>query len=92
MRLITPITLLIIVILGSSFAIINAAEVTVHYYIGKVTMPLSFLLIFTFALGALTGVLSMLGRLLRLKKQVWQAQHARRDLAEHDSATEVPSS
>jgi len=74
MRLFSLIILLLILLLGASFAIINASDVTVNYYFGNFTLPLSFLLMLTFVFGIIVGVFAMLGRLFHLKRELWSAQ------------------
>lgn len=57
MRIISYCLLLIIVIFGMTFATLNSESVTLNYYIGQSTMPLSLLLVLVFALGCLIGLL-----------------------------------
>ncbi|MGD9153705.1 MAG: LapA family protein [Gammaproteobacteria bacterium] len=58
---------LIIIILGISFAIKNAAPVTVYYYTGTKQLPLSLLLMFTFGIGLIIGFSALLISLIRLR-------------------------
>ena len=67
MRLITYLLLLVIALIGITFALINPDAVTVHYYIGQKTLPLSLLLAFDFALGCLLGLLVGGWLLLKIK-------------------------
>jgi lipopolysaccharide assembly protein A len=67
MKIISYIFILLILILGVSFAILNADPVNVHYYIGIKQMPLSLLLVISFGLGAIMGLLVMGFNVLRLK-------------------------
>ena len=69
MRIIAYIFLILIIILGVSFACLNAAPVSVHYYIGEHTLPLSLLMVCVFGCGALLGILSSIIPLLRLKTE-----------------------
>ena len=57
MRIVTWILLLIILLIGITFAVLNPAIVTMNYYIGKKTLPLSLLLVSVFALGCFSGLL-----------------------------------
>jgi len=68
MRILTYIILLIILIFGISFACVNADPVTVHYYIGAHTLPLSMLLVLTFALGCILGLLA--GATIYIKQKI----------------------
>lgn len=56
MRIITYIILVIILLLGISFAVLNADPVAINYYIGKHSVPLSLLLVFSFAVGGIFGL------------------------------------
>lgn len=68
MRIITYLLLLIIILTGITFAVLNPAPVVLHYYIGQRTMPLSLLLVSVFASGALAGLI--VGLLLLLKAKI----------------------
>jgi lipopolysaccharide assembly protein A len=67
MRIITYILILLIVILGITFALLNHSPVTFNYYLGQQTLPLSMLLIISFALGTLLGLLVSLWVYIKLK-------------------------
>lgn len=67
MRILSYIILLVIIILGISFATLNSSAVTLNYYVGHKTMPLSMLLVSVFATGCLLGILVGLGIVIRLK-------------------------
>jgi len=71
MRIFFYILLFIIVLFGISFAALNAESVTFHYYIDTKKLPLSFLLVFFFTLGALLGWLLSLGMFLRAKRKIF---------------------
>jgi len=60
--------LLIVVLLGLSFACLNATPVYINYYIGQVTTPLSWLLLMTFICGVVLGLLVSIINILKLKK------------------------
>jgi putative membrane protein len=66
-RIISYIFLLVIVLLGVSFATLNSAAVTVNYYLGQKTMPLSLLLAIVFGIGCLLGLLVAMGVLVKTK-------------------------
>lgn len=60
--------LIFVVVLG--FALQNAQPVTLHYFLGYVwEAPLVVLLLATFALGALFGLLALLPTLFRLRSE-----------------------
>ena len=57
MRIISYFFLLVIVLFGMTFATLNSESVTINYYLGQSTLPLSLLLVLVFALGCLVGML-----------------------------------
>jgi len=67
MRLLTYIYLLLIALLGITFACLNADRVTINYYFDTKHIPLSLLLVMTLALGVGLGLLFNLLTYLRLK-------------------------
>lgn len=67
MRIMSFLFLLIIVLIGVTFATLNADMVTVHYYLGSYTMPLSLLLVLVLALGSVLGMLVVFWLLLKVK-------------------------
>lgn len=69
MRIIFYIFLILIVILGVTFAALNAELVPFHYYIGKKELPLSFLLAFSFTLGIMLGWFLTLSMVFRVKRK-----------------------
>ena len=56
MRIITYLLILIIMLLGVTFAVLNSAAVTINYYLGQKTLPLSLLLVSIFGIGCLVGL------------------------------------
>ncbi|MEO8401106.1 MAG: lipopolysaccharide assembly protein LapA domain-containing protein [Gammaproteobacteria bacterium] len=67
MRIITFLLLLIIILIGVTFAALNPDVVTVHYYLGQKDLPLSLLLVLVFALGCFLGLLVGGWLLLKVK-------------------------
>lgn len=67
MRIITYIVLLIVILIGITFAILNPVDVTIHYYIGHRTLPLSLLLVAAFAIGSLLGLFVGFWLLVKIK-------------------------
>lgn len=57
MRFFTYLFLLIIVLLGVTFAMLNSGSVTLNYYLGSRQIPLSLLIAGFFAVGCLVGLL-----------------------------------
>ncbi len=70
MRIIKLLFILIIMMLGAVFAVLNADPVVFNYYFGSRPLPLS--LIMTCALGAgiVIGILSSIGLVLGLKREI----------------------
>ena len=77
MRIISYIFLLLIIVLGVSFATLNSQIVAINYFVGHRTMPLSLLLVMVFAIGCVLGLL-VLGSSLVCAKM--QNRHLRKQL------------
>jgi uncharacterized membrane protein YciS (DUF1049 family) len=67
MRMIMYILLIVIVLLGISFAILNPDPVNFNYYVGRRTFPLSLLLVITFVIGCMLGLCVGFFLLIKLK-------------------------
>lgn len=69
MRIIKLILLILIVMLGAVFAVLNAEPVQFNYYFGSLALPLS--LVMTIALGAgmLFGILACMGLMFGMKRE-----------------------
>jgi lipopolysaccharide assembly protein A len=74
MRILSYILLIIIILLGITFALINHNPVTVNYYLGEVSLPLSFVLVFAFVSGCLLGLIVGLSILIKLKLKNYRLQ------------------
>jgi putative membrane protein len=72
LRLFGFILLIVLVVLGLSFAVLNAEPVPLNYYFGSRDIPLSMVVVLSLAAGALIGVLVSMGMILRLKQQAAQ--------------------
>ena len=70
LKLIYAILALLLFLAALSFAALNAAPVTVNYYVGSLDVPLSLLLVSALAVGALLGTLVGLGRVVRLRREM----------------------
>ena len=76
MRILTYFIVLIIILLGITFASLNSGPVTIHYYIGQHTFSLSLLLVLVFAAGSLLGLIVGFWLVLKLKVKNYRlAQH-----------------
>lgn len=58
---------IVLVLLGITFAVLNRDTVTVHYYTGNRAMPLSLAMAISFAIGIILGLFVMLPKVLRLR-------------------------
>lgn len=67
MRVITYFLILVVVLLGITFAVLNSGPVTINYYVGQHTFSLSLLLVLVLAVGSLLGLLVGFWLLLKLK-------------------------
>jgi putative membrane protein len=69
LRLFRFLLLVILVVLGLSFAVLNAEPVSLNYYIASRDVPLSLIMVLSLATGAVIGVLVSAGMILRLRQQ-----------------------
>lgn len=69
MRIFSYLVILIIVLFGVSFSVLNAQPVALNYYLGVKELSLSLLLVSSLGLGGFVGIIVALGPLLRLKKE-----------------------
>lgn len=83
MKIIGYIFLLLIIVLGFTFACLNASSVNINYYIGNANMPLSMLLVIAFIVGMIIGMLFMLGWVIKLKHAAYKLRQQQRQL-EHE--------
>lgn len=74
MKIITGLLLIIVVVFGVSFALLNAQPVVVNLYVIKQTLPLSLLLAFTLGVGVCIGFLTLGGPYLQLKRAYHQTK------------------
>jgi lipopolysaccharide assembly protein A len=66
-RIVSYFFLLIIVLFGMAFATLNSESVTINYYLGQSTLPLSLLLVLVFAFGCLIGMVVGFWLLIKVK-------------------------
>ena len=78
MRIIKIFFILIIMMLGAIFAVLNAELVSFNYYFGSRELPLSLIITAALGAGVLLGILAGIGMLLGLKREnASLKQHAR---------------
>ncbi len=75
-RIIIFTILLLVAIIGLSFALMNAEAVTLNYYFGKLESPLSLILVIVLALGAVMGVLASMWAVLAQKRELAKLRKA----------------
>ncbi|EHQ52673.1 hypothetical protein ECTPHS_08281 [Ectothiorhodospira sp. PHS-1] len=64
-RVILPLVLILAVVLGASFTILNAGEVDVHLYLESFQVPLSIVVFVSMLLGTILGGLACSGLVMR---------------------------
>ena len=69
-RILTLLLVLIMILFGVVFAVLNAEPVELNYYFGTLHLPLSLVLVAILALGAFLGVFASMSWLLRAKREV----------------------
>ncbi|KTD63966.1 lipopolysaccharide assembly protein LapA domain-containing protein [Legionella spiritensis] len=67
MRLVMILFYLVLILIGVSFAALNASSVKVNFYVTTMSMPISVLMTIMFGIGLLIGFLLFLFRYWRLK-------------------------
>lgn len=75
----------VIVVLGVTFAVLNAEPVTLKYYFGSSEIPLSLVVVLSVAFGAVLGMLAGVGLWLRSRREIARirksAQVAEKEIA-----------
>lgn len=69
-RIVTFILLLLVSLLGLSFALMNAETVQINYYLGNFQAPLSLVVVIAIIVGACLGVLASTGIVLKQKREL----------------------
>jgi putative membrane protein len=69
-RILKLIFILLIMLVGAAFAVMNSESVTLNYYFGSTQSPLSVIIVGAIALGALCGLLAAYGRILRQHHEI----------------------
>jgi putative membrane protein len=91
MRILTYFLILILIVLGITFAALNSVPVTVHYYVGQHTFSLSLLLVLVFGGGSLLGLLVGFWLLLKLKVKNYRlTQHLKMAEKEIQNLRAIP--
>jgi len=69
-RLFGFLSLVVLIVFGLSFAVLNAEPVSLNYYFGYRDIPLSMVVVLSMAAGAVIGILVSMGTILRLKQRL----------------------
>jgi putative membrane protein len=69
MRILMLVIYLLLIIIGVSFAALNATSANVNFYFNTVSMPISVLMTIMLGLGILIGFILFIGRYWRLKAE-----------------------
>ena len=75
MRVVTTVLYLLLIVLGVSFALLNAAPVQVNFYVTHLTISISVLMTLMLGVGLVFGLLLFLGRYWRLKAEHRKIKH-----------------
>ena len=74
MRILSYLIVLIVVLLGVTFAALNHNVVSINYYLGESSLPLSLLLAISFIFGSLLALIVGFWLLLKLKLKHYRLQ------------------
>ena len=75
MRIVTYLFLILLVVFALMFAGLNADLVSINYYLGSKRLPLSLLILLSFILGGLLGLLTAFITYVKLKYINRRLQH-----------------
>ena len=78
MRILKLFFLLVIMLLGAIFAVLNAEPVLFNYYFGSRELPLSLIITIALGVGVLFGILSGIGLVFGLKRENVSLRHRSR--------------
>jgi putative membrane protein len=82
-RIITFALILLVSLLGLTFALMNAETVQLNYYFGNLQAPLSLVVVIAIIIGAGLGVLASMGIVLGQKRELAKLRKSAR-LAEQE--------
>ena len=89
LRLFNILLLITLIVLGLSFAVLNAEPVPLNYYFGYREIPLSMIVVVALATGAVIGVLVSMGILLRQKQQTFRLRRQLKKAEKSASSTSI---
>lgn len=73
-RLLGFLLLLVVVVVGLAFAVLNAQAVQLNYYFGSTEAPLSLVLVLVLAVGAILGVVASVGMVVGQRRELGRLQ------------------
>jgi len=85
LRLVYSSFALLVIIFGIVFAVLNAENVQLNYYLGSVELPLSLVLVVTMIIGALLGIFASLSFIIGSRRSASKLKHSV-DVAEKEIA------
>jgi putative membrane protein len=74
LRLLGFVLIFALVLLGLSFAVLNAGTVVINYYLGTLEVPLSLALVSVLSAGVVMGLLASLGVVVAQKRRIRQLE------------------
>ncbi len=90
-RLVFLLLAIAVIALGLSFAMLNANAVSLNYYFGTASLPLSLWLAITLLCGAVLGALSTTALILRQRRELGRLRRERRQTREElDELRKLP--
>jgi lipopolysaccharide assembly protein A len=84
-RIINVVLMLLVALLGLTFALMNAQNIELNYYFGSIEIALSLAVVVAIILGAILGMLATLGIVFSQKCEMAKLRKATR-LAEQEVA------
>ena len=75
-RIILLAVLIIVALIGLSFALMNADNVVLNYYFGSIEAPLSLVIVLAVALGAVLGVVASMWVVIGQKREAAKLRKA----------------
>lgn len=69
-KLMYTILVLVVILLGIIFAVLNAENVQLNYYFGSQELPLSLAMVMSMIVGAVLGVLASINLILRSRREI----------------------
>ena len=84
-KLIYTVVILVVILIGVIFAVLNAENVHLNYYFGSQQLPLSLAIVLSMMVGAILGVLASIRLILRSRREIVRLRKAT-EIAEKEIA------